>query len=852
MSVDSSRFQSAAELLDAASEARQSARDPAVLQSLALACHGQMLAIGESDKHLAIQHALAGAALLADLTALGGDQPDWLSIHEEQCCRYGCIWIHELLQDGDSQVRVWLGDALRLLARLEQLHPQPLDWAPMLRAYFQQGQASLIPTALDDLRIVLVGLSACPVLLQGLQRALPLARFHVCPSLAGATVADLARLRQRLATADLLISYQAPPGDRNSLDRQTFPLSDQLPATARALILPAFQFNGHHPFIAELLEAEGRHQSLEPTAPLGRYHDFLAMVAARQGCTAEQLLKPASAEQCALIRQLHRRSLQALEQRERGCEITIAAWIEQQHRLQPVAHTQHQPSQACQEQLLRAVLSWMEVSVLSPPEPQAAAAPPCELSIPIHPWVCQALDLGAWASNWGQRRGATLTIEQQLAESIRFYQDHPWIGLSNRSHPAYRAAQQCLALAPIVTDPTTPPSPIPSSGQPSLAALINYHDDEQMLAWQLRSGGLDSYDRIYLWDGPYSSSHYLDFTVENPRFLGDTSLGQQLLKDPRVIYRQGRWKDEGAKRIEAYEAIREDLIVLHDTDEFFRIDQHLIQQFWQSGQAVASHRTQNLYAGGLLGSDRHHRSESPATLPCKRIIFRRHAVAAAQHIDHLWLVGVSQQPADESQLYPQPIGETLHLTGCRSTQGQINKMRFYKALALSQRPADPIITRLRELIESRELSAEEALLVYLQGDFGFTGSPYPDSGLSLQPPFPGCLPAEMLKQILAESHRPTTGDFKVLEGYPLALWFAPGSIPHRLRISSDTAHAFEIRTWLWFERLPAIQSLALQTRSDRIDITLPADAALMGVQVQIRIQSSSLALRSLSLRLENG
>lgn len=851
MGFDSPRFQSAADLLTAASEARQSARDPSVLQSLALACHGQMLAIGDRDKHLAIQHALAGAALLADLTALGGDQPDWLPIHEEQCCRYGCIWIHELLQDGDSQVHVWLADALRLLARLEQLHSQPLDWAPMLRADFQKAQASLSPTAGDDLRIVLVGLSACPALLQGLQRALPLARFHICPTLSLATAEDLARLRQRLATADLLISQQAPPGDRDSLDGQTFSPSDQLAAGARVLILPAFQFNGHHPFIAEVLDPEARLEPLQPISPLGRHHDFLAMVAASQGLSAEQLLKPASAEQCALIRQLHSRSLRELEHRERGCEVTIAAWIEQQHRLQPMAHANDQPSQACQEQLLRRVLRWMEARVPCIPAPQAPAAPPCELSIPIHPWVCQALDLGPWASSWGQRRGEPLTIEQQLAESIRFYQEHPWIGLSTSSHPSYQDAQQCLAFAAIDTEPTTPPSPRRRSQQPSLAALINYHDDQQMLAWQLRSGCLDPYDRIYLWDGPYQSSHHLDFAEDHPRFLRETAFGRQILQDPRVIYRQGRWSDEAAKRIEAYEAIREDLIVLHDTDEFFRIDQHRVDQFWQSGHAVASHRTQNLYAGGLLGSDRHHRSESPTTLPCKRIIFRRHAVAAAQHINHLWLVGVSQQPADESQLYPQPIGETLHLTGCRSTQGQINKMRFYKALALSQGPADPIITRLRELIESSELSAEEALLLYLQGDFGFTGSPYPDSGLSLQPHFPGCLPVEMLDQILAESHRPTTGDFKVLEGYPLALWFARGSIPRRLRISSAAAHPFEIRTWLWFERLPAMQALALHTHSDRLEVTLPAEAALMGVQVQIRIQSPGLALHSLCLRIDD-
>jgi hypothetical protein len=75
-----------------------------------------MLEIAETDKPAAVRYALAGAGLPSSLGALGGVLPDWLVIHEEQCCRYGCIWIHELLLAGDGEAEIWVSDALRWIS----------------------------------------------------------------------------------------------------------------------------------------------------------------------------------------------------------------------------------------------------------------------------------------------------------------------------------------------------------------------------------------------------------------------------------------------------------------------------------------------------------------------------------------------------------------------------------------------------------------------------------------------------------------------------------------------------------------------------------------------------------------
>jgi len=518
----------AAEDLLSQAAAAQLANDPAVMQPLALACHARMLELDGTDQHQAVRHALAGARLFGSLVARGGNQPDWFAIHEEQCCRYGCIWIHDLLQAGDPVVGIGAADALRLLARMEELHPEPVDWAPVLRTS--------------------------------------------------------------------LLNHQA-----------------------------------------------------------------------------------------------------------------------------------------------------------------AAPAP---------------------AAN--PRR------------------------------------------------------------QPTLAALINYFDDAEMLGWQLRSGCLDPYDRIYIWDGSYQYSGMLAFGDAKPGFLADSPLGQKLLADPRVVYRQGQWHDEGEKRIEAFAAIEEDLIILHDTDEFFFLDRSDLERFWHSGHDIAEHLTQNLYAGGLLASDAHHRSASAATLPCKRIIFRNNKITPAQHLDYLWLVGVKQNQGDDSKICPAPLGHTLHLTGCRSTNGQIGKMSFYKSLALSQQAADPVLHSLRLLIEAGALSTDDALLLFLRGDPGFAGIPHPDTGLSLQPSFPDPrFPAGLLQSILADSHQVNTGPFQVLEGYPLVLWYPATAEPLPLRFALAEPGHLQLRSWLWLNRQPALASPPVAATTDALQVTLPAVAHLMGTLVQIQIQPTT-------------
>jgi hypothetical protein len=122
------------DLLTQAADALRPGTSPTVIQARALSCHARMLEVAETDKALAVRYAVVGAKLLNSLAMLGDVLPDWLAIHEEQCCRYGCIWIHELLLAGDGDATVWVADALRLLSRMEQLHADPVDWATMMRS----------------------------------------------------------------------------------------------------------------------------------------------------------------------------------------------------------------------------------------------------------------------------------------------------------------------------------------------------------------------------------------------------------------------------------------------------------------------------------------------------------------------------------------------------------------------------------------------------------------------------------------------------------------------------------------------------------------------------------------------
>lgn len=98
-----------------------------------LAAHRRMFDIADEDPAAAITHALDGARIFQALKQQNPIQPEWLTVHEEQCCRHGAIWIHRLVLR-DHGGAALCADGLALLTRLEELHPEPIVWVAAMRA----------------------------------------------------------------------------------------------------------------------------------------------------------------------------------------------------------------------------------------------------------------------------------------------------------------------------------------------------------------------------------------------------------------------------------------------------------------------------------------------------------------------------------------------------------------------------------------------------------------------------------------------------------------------------------------------------------------------------------------------
>lgn len=816
------------------------------LLNLALACHQRMLELGEHDRAAAVELAIAGADLLQAFqrhTPPDSAVPEWALVHEEQCCRYGAIWMHDQLQQNPGISPQRLQRAIGLLQRLQELHPEPIAWIANMCSDLQQAVAITTSTetaihrgsnrvasdaTTDDLRLVVVGNCQAHPLTLGLRLALPKARIHASPSVHLAEASDVAVLHRRLADAELLVMHRIQPGYRDSIGLDSDTLRQLLPATARSVVLPSLHYEGHHPWIAYAHDPEGQLAAHAAESPLDPYHDFLAMAAAHHGLPLEVLLDPVCPPQGqALLRQQHHHSLDELKRREADCDLAISDWIALHHQVLPLTHTINHPTQAALDQLLRRLLQRLG----QPHQLGPDLFDPCEhlgdLSIPIHPWVRQALALDSWAQHWGRRQGHPYTIEQQLEQSHRFYQRHPWIAEQNHTHPKFKLAEELLQQQQ-QHQPHSHTTRNRPQNQPRIAALINYYNDEDMLAWQLQAGCLDHYDRIYIWDGPYSYQQRLPLFGNDIARLDQTALGKRLLADPRVVYCHRSWAGEAEKRIDAYNAVQEDLVVLHDTDEFFLPDASRLQDFWLSPYAVASQRTQNLYAGGLQGSDAHHTGESLNTLPLKRVLFRRQAISPERHLDYCWLVGVQQQPTDERCVQPEPIGHAYHLTACRTARGQAAKMSFYMSLALAERGPGPVVERLRELVEAGSISQPEAQRLFLQGDPGYAGVPHPAFDLRLRERLqdPG-FPLATLESILSQANPMQEGHYQLLSNYPLHLWFPATGQDQRLHLQLAHTAELKLQSWTWRHAQAAARGCDLQC-SSALELQLPHEAAVLG------------------------
>ena len=807
------------------------------LLNLAVTCHTSMLAISANNRPAAVQLAIAGADLLQALRALGHSDaplPDWVPIHEEQCCRYGAIWIHELLQQGHPVSARHGTRGIQLLQHLQELHPDPLPWIAILRRDLEEAFPS--PTTAPpngDLRLVVVGNCQAHPLTLGLRQALPQARLHASPSVHLATADDVTRLQRRLGDADLLVMHRVLPGYRDNIGLDSATLRNLLPPSARSVVLPNLHYEGHHPWIGYAQDPEGRLGELEGESPLGPYHDFLAMAAVRDNQPLEALLDPNPSEaQLEQLRDQHHQSLAELHTREADCDLSLSDWIGNHHRTRPVAHTINHPTQTALDQLLRRLLQHLGLAHQLGEGLFDATEHLGALSIPIHPWVRQALNLEPWADAWGQRQGTFFSAEQQLEESLSFYRRHPWIVAANAQHPKLKLAESLLAARPLAVGA----GHTDTGAGPTLAALINYFNDEDMLAWQLKSGCLSDYDRIYIWDGPYGYLHQLSLFPDEAHRLDATPLGRELLADPRVVYCHRHWRDEAEKRIDAYEAVEEDLVLLHDTDEFFLLDRTRLQRFWSSPHAVASQLLQNLYAGGVHGTAASPPTQDLEGLPLCRRLFRRVAISPERHLDYLWLVGVQQQPTDESLIDPEPLGHNYHLTCCRSTTGQAAKMAFYKSLALAGQGPHPVVVRLRELVDAGQISLPQAQAVFLRGDPGYAGVPHPAFGLSLNarlhdPSFP----ESTLKAILADANVVAGGTYQLLSGYPLQLWVPASENQQQVALELQQPARLQLQTWLWRNGNPAKPETSLQCTGQRLELTLPSYGELLGRLITITV-----------------
>ena len=828
------------------------------LMDQAVACHERMLELADSDRPNAIQQALKGVKLFALMHQQNIPLPDWVPILEEQCCRYGAIWVHEWLRESDAILQhqdghQWVSQALDCMDRLEQLHDSPLDWLAQMRDFLLQLPPAVAAQsiAVEVQRLVVIGNSQADSLRLALASAIPHAEIIGYPWESLTKPDNGARLQQLLANTDILVMQQLPSGYPDGIKIAIDGLPSLLPVGARLITVPNLHYEGHHPWIGYLQDADGQLAGLRGESPLGDYHDFLAMAAARRGLEVGDLLqRPAPPGLVEAIGQAHSQSLAELRRQEANCDLGLSDWIAHRYRPAAVMHSIDQPTQATVQQLLQRLLAQLTPTAQAPGLQLATDQALNQhqrpaISIPIHPWVRQSLQIEQWADGWGQEGGQAWTIHEQLASSIAFYRRYPWIGEANLGHPKHRFAEQCLDLL-------TPGAPAasPRAGAPTTAALINYFNDYDMLAAQLDTGCLDPYDRIYIWDGPYSYLLSISLFASVETRLDQTELGQRLLADPRVVYHYQKWSDEGEKRQEAYAAIKEDVVVLHDTDEFFRLDHQQLLRFWKSSYAVGSMLLQNLYAGGFYGSNSHYATNQLRNLPQKRVVFKRSAISPARHLDYCWLVGVEQHPTDETLVDQQPFGHAYHLTACRTPRGQAAKMSFYMALATKNQTNHPVADRLKQLAQDGFINLAQAQEIFLRGDPAYGGIPHPNFGLALLPRIiDPSFPETAIKALLAATKRVGPGSYPMLPRYPLYVWIEPRDA--NLSIKFKQAHPFTLKSWAWCQGQPAQAAEPLSSHTSCLELQLPQLPDLLGHLIELQVESSDVDLCLVDVAITN-
>lgn len=178
-------------------------------------------------------------------------------------------------------------------------------------------------------------------------------------------------------------------------------------------------------------------------------------------------------------------------------------------------------------------------------------------------------------------------------------------------------------------------------------------------------------DEIIIVDGPYK------YCLPILNILGlDCSENNNILinikNKEKIKYYYDIYDNEKEKRIFLYNKCNYDIIWLIDSDEILKeFNKEEFDLFCKSDKSVSGFTFYNMI-----------RTDAIINRPTfKNMFFKRNNINSIEHLNYIWLVGIKQEPMDQSKLYLPPIGSIYHLTLMRTRIFNAVKYCFYTRLS---------------------------------------------------------------------------------------------------------------------------------------------------------------------------
>ena len=181
----------------------------------------------------------------------------------------------------------------------------------------------------------------------------------------------------------------------------------------------------------------------------------------------------------------------------------------------------------------------------------------------------------------------------------------------------------------------------------------------------------DKVKEIIIVDGPYV--YNIEYLKKMDLFYDTNSKPQQLIdiiEKYNVVYFNKVFKNEEEKRIFAYNQCSYENILLVDSDEFFVINERMINRFISS----------KFYVGGFGIYNMNKVNLTFDGFCTKFVLFKKSVINSEHHLDYLWLVGCKQNEKNNSYLFSERIGTIYHQTLNRTKYNNIIKFIFYITL----------------------------------------------------------------------------------------------------------------------------------------------------------------------------